>query len=652
MTNTLTVGELTGLLSEIHRSGDFSRRLPITSGGELEGLSLVLNGLLGEVEARDRELRLKIEELTDARDDARTTNALLKRLKEDVKARSRELDAAVMKAEAANEAKSLFLANMSHEIRTPMNGILGMGELLLRTRLDQRQTRLAGTIVESGRALLTIINDILDFSKVESGKFELEAKPFNFKACVESVAALLETRASQKGIGLSVEVDPRLSDFVVGDAGRIRQILTNLAGNAVKFTEQGGVKIRVSAEPRAETVALHIDVEDTGIGIPADKIDAVFQKFVQVDNASTRRFEGTGLGLAISRMLIEAMGGEIGLDSELGRGSRFWFRLEMPVERRAAEPVLGSAPIAVERVLVVSTDETRQTPLGSTLAGLDLTVVCGPEAACSSLLGGPGAQRPYDLIIIDTGVVDDGIARTITELKKLQSLRLPPILIHAAVGQRGDGKTIEALGVRGFLTEPCPAEVLHQAMETVLADVRTGTTRLVTKHVCAETYAPVPAIAEPAAAQPVAEATAAPQSGSSGPIRVLLVEDNLVNQEVAREYLEMFGCTVELATNGREAVDASGVSSFDLILMDCLMPEMDGFQATRAIRERERGCGRAAIPIVALTANAFASDRERCLEAGMTDYLSKPFAPEEIERLVIKWRPTMPHRQGGDAHAC
>ncbi len=479
------IEDLTLQIAEIAANQDYAQRASAQDLGSLGGIADSINALIDGFSAREQALRTQIEELKDAWDDAQTANMLHRRVKDELKARKKQLDAAVAKAAAASTAKSQFLANMSHEIRTPMNGILGTAELLARTKLEDKQQRYVDTIIRSGRALLTIINDILDFSKVESGKIELVDRPFDFVTCVGDVVALLTPSCSRKQIDLQIAVEEGLPSFYVGDVGRIRQILTNVVGNSVKFTETGGVTVSLKRQLVDGRAELRIDVIDTGVGIPADKIDEVFEKFSQVDNTSARRHEGTGLGLAICKSLIERMGGRIGVTSTLGVGSTFWITLPLPVHEQVA-----TAPAA-------SIDQTS-------------------------------------------------------------------------------------------------AEINGNATDMV---------------------APT----------------------STGGNKVLLVEDSLVNQEVARDFLESMGCTVQVAKNGQEAVTAIDSETFNIVLMDCQMPVMDGFQATRVIREKETTAKARRIPIIALTANAFESDREKCMAAGMTDFLTKPFMPDEFEATVRKW---------------
>ncbi len=523
-------------------------------------------------------------------------------------------------AEAANTSKSQFLANMSHEIRTPMNGVLGMAELLLNSPLTEKQRHLADSVHRSGTALLGIINDILDFSKIEAGKLELERIEFGLRETIEEAVDLFADPASKKELELICYIPDDIPDNVIGDPIRLRQVLLNLVGNAVKFTPRGEVTVRATLlNKERDRLTLKIDVTDTGLGIPPQAQSRLFTAFSQTDGSTTRRFGGTGLGLAIVKQLTQLMGGEVGVTSAASRGSTFWFTtqlgwVEQPPAFKATDRFLDHM-----RILVVDDNETNRYILEAHLASWGADTVSADSGAAALALLREQADRhpPIDLAILDIHMPDmDG-------LMLAQAIKNDPATRHidlwalSSVDNLTRGEAGSAGGFSTWLRKPVRQSLLRECLRRR----RQGT----------------PA-SPPVHAPP-------PVDRSSFHGRVLLVEDNSVNREVSVGMLELIGYRVTVAENGRQALTASATEAFDLILMDCQMPVMDGFTATTAIRARERDRNASHVPIVALTANAMDGDRERCLAAGMDDYLSKPFSQQALADMLARWQPVHPSVQ-------
>jgi len=619
---------------------DYSVRATKDTSDEIGKLVDEFNEMLTQIEQRDRALQdahdkleervnMRTKELQQEIIEHKRTAASLQQEIQERKRVEVKLQKAMEEAEAASRFKTDFLANMSHEIRTPMNGIIGMTELLLSTPLTGVQHNYADTIRRSGRTLLKIIGDILDYSKVEAGQLDIEPIPFDLQVACEDVVELLSPRSEEKSISLILRYAPNAPRRVVGDAGRIRQVITNLVSNAIKFTQRGHVLLNVECTGLTdESAAIRVTVEDTGIGMPAGQLTEIFKKYSQITPTLSREYGGTGLGLAISKQLVELMGGNIGVQSKEGVGSRFFFTLVLPLDKQeAALATQPRATLSGVRVLIIDHSSVNRKVLMEQVTswGMRADAVGSSKDAIQHLRNAHDNEEPYQIALIDDqmpGVGGESLARLLTSESYIRAETL--LVLLTSLGQRGDAQRMSELGFSAYLTRPIRQSELMDVLATIWSAHLSGEEMgLVTRHTVAESRETT---------RP-AEAELQYALGA----RVLVAEDNPVNQQVALEILRSFDCIITVANDGMEAMECMKNGQFDIVFMDCQMPRMDGYTATAEIRKWQEP--NLHTPIIAMTAHAMKGDRERCLAAGMDDYISKPIDPAAILRVLRRWLP-------------
>src|ERR1700676_3222433 len=597
---------LANVAGRVSAHEDYSLRALRSADDEVGALVGSFNEMLDRIQQRDAALQGAKDGL-----EIRVLERTQELEKEVVERRQAE-----QAAEEASRAKSEFLANMSHEIRTPLNGVMGMTDLALDTKLTREQREYLDTVKMSADSLLKVINDILDFSKIEAGKVELDMADFDLRDNVEGILKTLALRAGEKGLELLCEIAPEVPGIVRGDSSRLDQIIINLVNNAIKFTQDGEVALKVQLETKeGEDCILHFTVTDTGIGVSPEKQKIIFDPFTQADSSTTRKYGGTGLGLTISARLVAMMGGTIWVESEIGKGAKFHFTTRMVSQGDRSGAITSPEVLRNVKVLVVDDNSTNRRILEAMLLRWEMnsTSVEGGAEALKEVSDAQHEGRPYALILMDVHMPKMDGFEVVERIRDTPESPAPLILMLTSAGQRGDAELCRKLGIAAYLMKPIMQSELREAIARVLG-------------------AREQSRAIPPATSPILQEARDPDRV----LRILVAEDNIVNQRLAVRLLEKRGHRVVVAGNGREALDALAKDTFDLVFMDVQMPEVDGFEATTGIRKREEGTGRHQA-VIALTAHAMKEDRERCLAGGMDDYLTKPIGPRELDEVLEKY---------------